>query len=140
MVTMQALAACIMIAANTYAVPPQEMFGIYEVERVAVGQIAGPNQNGSYDIVPMQINTLWIPELAEMWGVPVQTAYYWVRDDACTNAGVAAWIMRRNLNETNGNLAQAVSWYHSRTPQYGNAYRTRVYKAMVRKGLLPAGG
>jgi hypothetical protein len=54
----------------------------------------GPNDNGSYDLGPMQINTIWLPELAQSWGVSESTAYKWVRDDPCTNMGVAAWILR----------------------------------------------
>ena len=127
-----------MLAAQTYSVPPAVLVGIHQVEGGAVGQAVGPNDNGSYDLGPMQINTLWVPELAEKWGVSENTAYRWVRDDPCTNMGVAAWILRTHMNET-GSLARAIAHYHSRTPQYGYPYKGRVVAAMRSKGLLRDG-
>lgn len=133
------LAACLMLAAQTYSVPPAVMVGIHQVEGGQVGQAVGPNDNGSYDLGPMQINTLWIPLLAEKWGVSEKTAYRWVRDDPCTNMGVSAWILRTHMNET-GSLARAIAHYHSRTPKYGHPYKGRVVKAMRAKGLLRDAG
>ena len=62
------LAACLMLAAQTYSVPPAVLMGIYQVEGGKPGQAVGPNSNGSYDLGPMQINTVWIPELAKKMG------------------------------------------------------------------------
>ncbi len=131
-------AACLMLAAETYAVPPHVLLGIYQVEGGRIGQEVGPNDNGSYDLGPMQINTLWLPELAQQWGVTGPTARKWVRDDPCTNVGVAAWILRSHLDQT-GNLAQAIAHYHSRTPKFGTAYKGRVLKSMDRFGLIEVG-
>lgn len=129
------LAACLMLAAQTYSVPPAVLVGIHQVEGGKVGQAVGPNDNGTYDLGPMQINTLWMPLLAEKWGVREETAYRWVKDDPCTNMGVSAWILRTHMNET-GSLAQAIAHYHSRTPQYGYPYKGKVVAAMRSKGLL----
>ena len=124
-----------MLAAQTYSVPPAVLVGIHQVEGGKVGQSVGPNDNGSYDLGPMQINTLWVPLLAEKWGVSEATALRWVRDDPCTNMGVSAWILRTHMNET-GSLAKAIAHYHSRTPQYGHPYKGKVVSAMRAKGLL----
>lgn len=124
-----------MLAAQTYSVPPAVMVGIHQVEGGKVGQAVGPNDNGSYDLGPMQINTIWIPTLAEKWGVSEDTALRWVRDDPCTNMGVSAWILRTHLNEA-GSLSRAIAHYHSRTPKFGHPYKGRVVKAMRSKGLL----
>ena len=61
------LAACMMLAAQTYSVPPAILVGIYKAEGGQVGQEVR-NTNGSYDLGPMQINTVWMPELAGRWG------------------------------------------------------------------------
>ena len=135
MVLTKVIAACLMLASQTYQVPPAVMVGIYQVEGGTPGQAVGPNDNGSYDLGPMQINTLWIPLLAEKWGVAEDTAYRWVKDDPCTNMGVAAWILRTHMNET-GSLSRSIAHYHSRTPQYGGPYRNKVVSAMRSKGLL----
>lgn len=129
------LAACLMLAAQTYSVPPAVLVGIYQVEGGTVGQAVGPNSNGTYDLGPMQINTVWIPEMAERWGVSESTAKQWIKDDPCTNMGVAAWIFRGHLEET-GSLSKAIAHYHSRTPRFGYAYKRKVVTAMRNKGLL----
>lgn len=131
------LAACLMLASQTYSVPPAVMVGIMHVEGGRVGQQVA-NSNGTYDLGPMQINTLWMPELAKKWGVSETTAWRWVRDDPCTNMGVAAWILKNHINET-GSLAKAIQYYHSRTPKYGSAYKGKVVTAMRTRGLLRSG-
>lgn len=128
------LAACLMLAAQTYSVPPAVLVGIYQVEGGQVGQAVG-NTNGSYDLGPMQINTVWIPDLANRWGVSEATAKKWVRDDPCTNMGVAAWIFKNHYDET-GSLSQAIAHYHSRTPIHGKPYKGKVVAAMRAKGLI----
>ena len=129
------LAACILLAAQTYSVPPAVLMGIYQVEQGKVGQEVGPNGNGSYDLGPMQINTIWLPELAGKWGVTEKTARRWVRDDACTNVGVSAWIFSQHFEETQ-NIKQAIAHYHSRTPKFGNRYKGKVIRRMVDNGLV----
>ncbi|PJB72892.1 MAG: transglycosylase [Alphaproteobacteria bacterium CG_4_9_14_3_um_filter_47_13] len=129
------LAACIFMAAQTYGLPPAVLLGIYQIEAGRVGQEVGPNRNGSYDLGPMQINTIWVPELAAQWGVSAGTARHWLRDDPCTNVGVAAWILRTHLDETN-DLSRAIAQYHSRTPHIGNGYKYRVIASMKKHGLV----
>ena len=128
------LAACLMLAANTYSVPPAVMMGIYQVEGGQVGQ-AVANSNGTHDLGPMQVNTLWLDKLAGHWGVSEATARRWVRDDPCTNMGVSAWILRRHIDQTDS-LSQAIAWYHSRTPHIGSDYKRRVITAMRDEGLI----
>ncbi len=128
------LAACLMLASQTYSVPPAVLVGIYKAEGGKIGQEVA-NTNGSFDLGPMQINTLWLPELADKWGVNQNTARKWVRDDACTNVGVAAWILKSHLEET-GSLSQAIAQYHSRTPIHGNKYKARVVNILRENGLV----
>ena len=128
------LAACLMLASQTYSVPPAVLVGIYKAEGGAIGQEVR-NENGSYDMGPMQINTVWLPELAGRWGVNEDTARKWIRDDACTNVGVAAWILRSHMDET-GSLSQAIAHYHSRTPTFGGRYQKRVISILKENGLV----
>lgn len=129
-------AACLMVAAQNYAIPPQVLVGILYVEGGKVGQQV-PNSNGTYDLGPMQINTLWTAELAKEWGVTRAHAHRLIRDDACTNINVAAWIFRKNWNETKS-LPKAIEWYNSRTPRIGRQYRYKVIAAMRKHGLISA--
>lgn len=130
------LAACLMLASQTYSVPPAVLVGIYKAEGGTVGQEVA-NTNGTHDLGPMQINTLWIPELAEKWGVSESTARKWVRDDACTNVGVSAWILKGHLDET-GSLSKAIAHYHSRTPHHGTRYKKKVLSILKDNGLVKA--
>lgn len=134
MITAQALAVCIFAAAQTYAVPPSVILGILHVEGGRAGQ-AVSNTNGTFDLGPMQINTLWIPQLAKYWRVPEKTALRLVRDDACVNIGVGAWILRSKMNDS-GSLYQGIAWYHSATPHLGQKYRDKVVRAMQRYRLV----
>ncbi len=128
------IAACLMLASQTYSVPPAVLVGIYKVEGGKIGQEVR-NTNGSYDLGPMQINTIWMPELSKKWGVSENTAKKWVRDDACTNVGVAAWILKGHINETRS-LSQAIAHYHSRTPRHGSKYKKKVITVLQDNGLV----
>ena len=134
MVAGKILAACMILASQTYSVPPAVLVGIYKAEGGKIGQEV-KNTNGSHDLGPMQINTLWIPELADKWGVTEKTAHRWVRDDACTNVGVSAWILKSHLDETQ-NLSQAIAHYHSRTPKHGDRYKAKVIEILHENGLV----
>ena len=128
MITAQAFAVCIFAAAQTYSVPPAVILGILNVEGGKIGQ-AVRNSNNSYDLGPMQINTIWIPELSRHWGVSKSEAKRRVRYDGCVNVGVAAWILRKKINQT-GSLSKGIAYYHSATPKFGRKYKKKVINAM----------
>lgn len=134
MLTAQALAVCIFTAAQTYSVPPTVILAVLHVEGGRVG-MASPNTNGTFDLGPMQINTIWVPELSRHWRVSEKSAMRWVRDDACMNIGVGAWILRRKIDEA-GSLAGGIARYHSGTPSLGGNYRRKVLDAMMKYRLI----
>lgn len=131
------LAACILIAAHSYAIPPSVLVGIMHVEGGRVGQEVGPNRNGTYDLGPMQINTLWTEQLSRYWGTSRSEARRVLRDDACMNVNVAAWVLRQKIDRA-GSLYEGIAHYHSATPRYGTVYRRKVLSAMRSMGLLQA--
>ena len=95
------LAVCIFAAAKTYAVPPALLLSLLSVEGGAVGEkTAAPGH--TYDLGPMKINSSWAPELAQVWNVSKETALRRVRDDACTNIGLGAWILQTTLGKGDG--------------------------------------
>ena len=135
MLTAQAFAACLLLAANTYQVPAAVMIGIMNVEGGRIGQEVGPNVNGTYDLGPMQVNTRWLPQLQKTWNVNTSTARSWVRDNGCVNVHVAAWILRQKIEES-GSLWGGIAAYHSSTPSKGRPYANKVIAVMDRKGLV----
>ena len=136
-VSAKMIASCLLLAAQTYNVPPAAMIGIMHVEGGHVGQQV-LNTNGSHDLGPMQVNTLWLPQLARLWSVDVSTARIWVRDNGCVNVYVAAWILRQKIDEVAG-LYSGIARYHSGTGWRGEIYADRVVAVMERKGLVAHG-
>ncbi|MEJ0061709.1 MAG: lytic transglycosylase domain-containing protein [Alphaproteobacteria bacterium] len=132
--TSQMIAACLLLAAQTYHVPPAVMIAMMHVEGGRVGQEVH-NTNGSYDLGPMQVNTVWMPQLARLWGVDGGTARQWVRDNGCVNVYVSAWILRQKIDEA-GYLRGGIARYHSATPWRGGRYAGKVIDVMEHKGLV----
>lgn len=129
------LAACISLATQTYQVPPAALIGIMSVEGGRVGQEVG-NKNGSKDLGPMQINTLWLRDLASAWNTDEATARSWVRDDPCVNINVAAWILHTKIDEAGGDIWAGIARYHSATPHLGQRYQAKVAASLESMGLL----
>ncbi len=138
MISSQALAACIMLASSTYNVPPAVMIGILNVEGGRIGQEVR-NTNGSYDLGPMQVNTIWVPQLASAWRVDYRRAKTALRDDGCLNVKVAAWILKQKIEST-GSLYGGIAHYHSATPWRGHKYAAKVVSVLERKGLIRRDG
>jgi len=129
------MAGCLILAANTYSVPPAVLVGIYMVEGGKVRGEVGPFSDGSYLLGPMKISSNWISTIAEKWDVRDGKAYNWVKNDPCTNMGVSAWILRGHMNET-GSLAEAIALYGAGSLDEGGQYKRDVVNAMRSKGLL----
>jgi len=128
------LAGCILSAAHAYGVPAEAVIGIMSIEGGHIGQEVGPNFNGTYDLGPMQVNSLWVPQLAQLWHVNYQIARDWVRDDGCENVYVGAWILKQKIVKTGG-LYSGIAFYHSARWGFGNPYANKVVSTMRRKGL-----
>lgn len=109
--------ACLMAAAQSYAVPPESLYSVLRIEGGWVG-LAKPNlrKNGtirSEDLGPFQINTAWLPTFTTYWRQPNQLATYLIlRDDGCASAYGAAAIVRYHWQQT-GSLDRAIGIYHT---------------------------
>lgn len=84
----------------------------------------GRNSNGTRDIGLMQINSAWLPKLAQ-YGVSEANLF-----DACTNAYVGTWILAQNIARL-GNSWEAVGAYNAVTPSKRVAYVEKVYKKLL---------
>jgi len=116
---------CVADAAKYYEIPPSIILSIMTVEGGKTGT-ASRNKNGSYDLGPMQINTLWLKETK----IKAKT----LRDNGCANVFTGAWILKNSINKKNGSLWEGVARYHSKTPKYYRPYIKKVYHA--RKKIL----
>lgn len=80
----------------------------------------------------MQVNTIWLPALSAYTGLPQSVVRDKLVGNACFNIAAAGAIMRTYLDETRGDLMQAVGNYHSHTPALNQQYQMRVMEAARR--------
>jgi len=124
------IAACIALAAERYSLPATVLYSIYDVERGQIG-MERPNTNGSKDLGLMQINTVWVQEIADRLNMPKEKVYNSLRDDACFNIGVAGWILRDRIDNA-GEFWKGVGEYHSKTGKRRDQYLRKVIRSARR--------
>ena len=116
---------CANDAVARMGVPPIVVAGIMQVEGGKLG-MESPNSNGSFDLGPMQINTIHLKEFAN-YGI----SRAMLRDDLCVNVAAAAFMLRRHY-QTTGDWATAITRYHSKTPVHAARYAGLVARAFKR--------
>ncbi|MGV6807365.1 MAG: lytic transglycosylase domain-containing protein [bacterium] len=122
---------CVDRASARYGIPSSLIHAVLKVEGGEVGQF-NTNTNGTEDIGPMQINSVWLPTLEE-FGISREQLLH----DRCINIFIGSWILSRQLlraKQMPGPLQRRIWWgvgaYHSRTPELNVRYATRVWEAM----------
>ena len=122
---------CILAAAAAHRVPPAVLVILLHVEGGQLGRVSG-NTNATVDIGPMQVNEIWLPDLARHWRTSVPQAFLALRDDFCFNVEAGAWILRRGLDDARGDFWEGVGYYHSRTPGHKANYLRKVLLQALR--------
>jgi len=120
--------ACMVATAAFYHLPPRVLPAIHAVEGGQM-HVASRNANGSEDLGPMQVNTVWLPWLATASGLDTARVRARLLDDGCFNIAAAGAILRVELDEAGGDLLTAVGHYHSHTPALAAGYQARVLSA-----------
>jgi hypothetical protein len=72
------------------------------------------NRDGSVDLGPMQVNSWWVPRIAQLTNRSEAQVRSWLRDDACFNVDAARWIFLSALHDER-DFWRAVGIYHSPT-------------------------
>jgi hypothetical protein len=126
-----AIRSCIEAAARGYRVPPVILVILLNVEGGSLGAVS-LNTNGTVDIGPMQVNQIWLPEVAAHWRTTQRTAFFELRDSFCANVEAGTWILRQGLDEANGNFWEGVGYYHSHDPVHRQAYLRAVLQQVLR--------
>lgn len=122
---------CILAAAAAHRVPPAVLVILLNVEGGQLGRVSG-NTNATVDIGPMQVNEIWLPDLARHWRTSVPQAFAALRDDFCFNVEGGAWILRRGLDEARGDFWEGVGYYHSHDPSHKANYLRKVLVQALR--------
>lgn len=123
--------ACIRISSGGRAWLQKTLWGLYDQERGWPGAEIG-NRNGTVDLGPLQVNSLWVPILASKLRHGPEDVRRWLRDDTCFNVGVAAWIFISGFRQTS-DYWTAVGTYHSRTRSRADAYARGVASRLRRR-------
>jgi hypothetical protein len=126
---------CITAAAKLYRLPPAMLVILLIVEGGSLGRVS-PNTNGTVDIGPIQVNEIWLPEIAAHWKATISGAYKALRDNFCANVEAGAWILRRGLDEARDDFWEGVGYYHSHTPEHKSRYLRDVLREVLRLRAL----
>lgn len=108
---------CILEASISYDVPADIMLAIAEKEGAKPGQVS-INNNGTYDVGPMQFNSAYLQEL-EQYGIHT----YHVAAPGCYSYYLATWRVKLHLENDKGDIWTRAANYHSKTPKYNIPYR-----------------
>ena len=84
-------AQCVAMAAKKFGIPELPIWVILDVEGGQVGKVSW-NSNRTYDIGPMQVNSIWLKQLAQ-FGISERQ----LRDNLCMNIYVGRWIFTKQL-------------------------------------------
>jgi len=117
--------ACWDEAATRYRVNSALLYAIAQTESGLNPLALGRNANGSRDIGLMQINSAWLPALAE-YGISERDLF-----QPCTSIHVGAWVLARNFHRL-GYSWEAVGAYNAVSPSLRRAYVARVQRNLNR--------
>lgn len=120
--------ACWEDVGRRYNINPYLLGAIAKTESNFNANAVRHNPNGTRDIGLMQINSIWLPELAK-YGITEPSLF-----DPCTNLTVGAWILSQRQDQF-GNTWAAVGTYHSKTPKFKWQYADKVQMNLQK--LLP---
>jgi len=112
---------CINDAALLYHVPAKLIIAVLQTENGNAGKITY-NKNGTYDIGPMAINSIWLPELKKR-GIKEDT----LQNDICTNITTGTWILSKKIAEED-NVMVGIGDYHSHSFKLNQSYSVKVKK------------
>lgn len=119
---------CSVSAAVRYQVPANIILAIAaDLENGKPGQVVCKNENGTCDVGPVQFNTGYLKELAK-YGISPQD----VTNRGCYPYELAAWRLARHIRYDHGDLWTKAANYHSRTPKFNQAYRTKLIPAAMK--------
>lgn len=122
-----ATAYCVVSASHRYDLPIEGLLSILMTEGGKPG-LAKENENGTFDLGVMQINTVWLKPNSPLYGYVSEDT---LKNDLCVNIHAAAWILATNMKKA-GDIWRAVGRYHSpRNSRLAWQYMNRVNKKLA---------
>ncbi|MFK4705870.1 AraC-like DNA-binding protein [Roseateles asaccharophilus] len=121
---------CLQEEAKRQSFEPWRLAAILKTEAGQVGTFR-LNSNDTYDIGPMQVNTIHLKKLSEVFGASERTLAQLLAYDGCFSVAVGAMLLRQRTNEANGDFWYGIGRYHSKTPDKSARYMLKVHRAMT---------
>lgn len=121
---------CFVREADRHGIDPYVLLAVMKTEGGRPGEFA-INRNGSVDLGPMSVNTVWLPTLAKHYRVSESDLRSRLALDGCANVAAAALILKRKIVEK-GSVWEGVAHYHSRHPEKQARYLMRVHDNLSR--------
>ncbi|WP_083858377.1 lytic transglycosylase domain-containing protein [Gallaecimonas xiamenensis] len=121
-VPVEELKLCVSKAALDFKLASSLLYAIIKAEGGQKGSM-NANSNGTLDLGVAQINSIHLPEMQRFYPKLTLTTLAY---DTCTNVHVAARLFRGHLDQTQGDIWEAVGRYHSKTEHYKEKYQQRV--------------
>ncbi len=119
---------CLAEEANRNGIDPYVLLAVMKTEGGRPGELA-LNRNGTVDLGPMSINTVWLPTLAKHYRTTEPELKRRLALDGCANVAAAALILNRKITES-GSVWEGVANYHSRDPAKQSRYLMRVHASL----------
>jgi soluble lytic murein transglycosylase-like protein len=120
---------CILPAARYHQVNAQVLRAILVVESGLNPTALGRNRNGTMDVGMGQMNSIHFSELAKHGIAPANLL------DPCVATYVAAWHLRRVMNE-DGNTWSGIAKYHSSNSYFNYRYQVLLNNELVRSRVI----
>lgn len=125
--TMVQLDYCVNQAVRRYPdVLPIMVKTLISVEGGQIGTIRR-NKDASYDLGPMQINTIHTKAVKKNFGFSQRDLIF----DACKNILVGTWLLSGHLDKSNNKVWLAMGNYHSKTPGIRRNYLMKVAESYL---------
>lgn len=125
----QETAYCMVTASQRFNLPLNGLLAILLQENGRIGARSS-NKNGSFDLGPMQVNTVWLKSDSPLYGYVTAEQ---VQNNLCTNIHSAAWIWSSQFKSSK-DLWASVGYYHSP----GNPALAWKYKVAINAKLPKA--
>lgn len=118
---------CISFNSQHFGVPELAIRAILDVENGKMCTVS-KNSNGSYDLGPMQINTI---NLSYIQNYYPEATLQDIACKPCLNITIGSWLLSQRIEETQ-DIWKGIGHYHSRTPKYRDRYLKKISSAITK--------
>lgn len=128
---------CFVKEAERHSIDPFVLLAVMKTEGGRPGEVA-LNKNGTFDLGPMSVNTVWLPSLAKHYRTTEPELRIRLASDGCANVAAGALILKRKI-QSSGSLWEGVANYHSSNPVRQARYLMRVHSSLTQIAARIAG-